>query len=123
VKTTLFNFKNGVYSAPGPAISTIPSWKHTILHVVTTAAPFNTLVHTLPTDSTLDTTPRNIPLDPSTFTLGSMTSSTGIILTLSPRLARSTSTASTCSSSFITSINSSLFTYNTPSSTLVSSPN
>ena len=42
VITKLFVFENGVYLAPSPLISTIPSWKPTILPVVTTAAPFRT---------------------------------------------------------------------------------
>ena len=68
-------------------MSMIPSWKPTILPAVTTAIPFNAYVFPSPTVSTLLITPGNTPPLPSTFTRGSITSLTGVILTLSPGLA------------------------------------
>ena len=104
-------------------MSTIPSWKPTILPVVITAQPLRTFVLPEPTTSTFERIPGNTPPGPSTLTLGSTTSLTGVILTLSPGLAISTSTDLMCSSSLQSLIMSSLFTYKTPFSTFVSWPN
>ena len=91
-------------------MSMIPSWNPTILSVVTTADPFNTLVLPEPTVVTLLIIPGNIPPSPSTFTLGSITSFTGIIRILSPGFAISKSTDLIFSSSINKLISSSLFT-------------
>ena len=121
--TKLFNFEKGVYSAPGPVISTIPSWNPTIFPVVTTAIPFKAIVFPSPTVSTFDKTPGKIPPLPSTFTRGSITSFTGVIRTLSPGFAMSNSTDTIASSSHIAFLNSSLLTYNTLFSILDSEAN
>ena len=104
-------------------MSTIPSWKPTILPVVITAQPLSTWVLPLPTTSTFDITPGKIPPGPSTFTRGSTTSLTGVILMLSPGLASSTSAVAMCSSSKTKSIISCLLTKRVPFSILVSFPN
>ena len=73
----------------------------------TTAIPLRASVLPEPTVSTLATIPGNIPPFPSTLTLGSMTSLTGVILTDSPGLAMSKTTSLILSSSSTTGFRSS----------------
>ena len=88
----------------------MPSWNPTILPVVITAEPLSTFVFPEPTVVTLLNIPGNIPPGPSTLTLGSITSFTGIIRMLSPGFAISKSTDFIFSSSINRSINSCLLT-------------
>ena len=82
-------FENGVYFAPSPLMSTIPSWNPTIRPHVTTAAPSSTNVLPFPTVSTSLIIPGNTSPVPSTLQRGSTASFTGVILTLSPGRAMS----------------------------------
>ena len=97
-------------------MSMIPSWNPTILPAVTTAIPFNAYVFPEPTVSTFEIIPGNTPPFPSTFTLGSITSFTGVILTDSPGFAISKVTVLICSSSNATAFTAPLSTYRIPSS-------
>ena len=71
-----------------------------------------------PTVSTLEITPGKIPPLPSTFTRGSITSFTGVILTDSPGFAMSNDALLIFSSSRATALTASSDTYRIPSSIL-----
>jgi hypothetical protein len=121
--TKLHVFEKGVHFAPSPHMSITPSWNPTISPTVTTAAPYSTFTFPSPNCSVLDVTPAKPCPFPSIFTLGSITSLTGIILTFSPGLAMSTFTSLTLSSSLSLSINSWEFTIKVPLFTCVLFPN
>ena len=109
----LYVFENGQYSAAGPLISITPSWNPTILPTVTTQQPSKACVLPDPTcGDTFPIIPGKIS-PPLTFTRGSMTSLTGVILVASPGFAISKWHPISLSSSNTSASTSSLFTYNT----------
>ena len=101
--------ENGVYSAPGPLISIIPSWNPTTVPVVTTAAPRSTAVLPEPTvsSSPVKKPGKHTPV-PSSLQRGSITSLTEIIRVLSPGFVIVNETSVISGSSFIRDISSSL---------------
>ena len=115
--------EKGVYAAPGPLMSTMPSCAATRRPAVKTAMPSKTRVLPLPTVSTGPMKPGKTSPGPSSLQRGSTTSFTGIIRVLSPGWARSKSTNANRSSSRSRALSSSLLMVSVPCRASVLSPN